>query len=445
MSRREKKEYDRDRERLLTDGQGRPLKRPDADWLIFSIVVFEFTAFALLALRDGSFDPWAVVLGCALPLILAAQAAVLGRFFPYMDRYLFVMAHFLCGLGIIVLYRLGADKAFKQFLAYCIGCMTQIVAMVLFARFKKWWSLRYLLMAGSLMLLLAAVVLGKEKYGATNWISYGGFSMQPSEFVKLALPVVLALYLSRGEKLRNLLPAGLFTIACVLLLVLQRDLGAVLIYFATAITLYYVATSDLILTGLGLLGAAGGAVVSYKLFSHVRVRVAIWQNPWATVDSSGYQIVQALMAIGSGGMFGMGLDQGLPRSIPVYDSDFIFAVICEEFGVLMGLAVLAMYVLIIIRAGLLAQRARDGFSALLAFGIVAALAVQTFLIVGGVINMIPLTGVTLPFISNGGSSLLTCLTMIGMLEGIAIGQGEQDSREWKRARAAQKQGGEWLA
>ncbi len=409
-------------------------KLPDASWLIFAIVVFEVSAFGLLALRDGAVDPVALMLAVALPAILAVQAGVLSHFFPYMDKYLFVMAHFLCGLGVAVLYRLGADKGIKHLLAYALGCAAQVVAIVSMAKYKNWWKLRFPIMGVSLILLLAALLLGKEKFGANNWISFGGFSMQPSEFVKVAVPVILALYLAKSKKLHEMLPAGAFVIACVLLLVLQKDLGAVLIYFAAAILMYYVATSDLIVTILGLVGAAGGAVLSYKLFAHVRVRVAIWRNPWATVDSSGYQIVQSLMAIGSGGLFGMGLDQGLPRSIPVYDSDFIFAVICEEFGVVMGLCVIALYVLIILRGMMLAMRARDKFASLLAFGVTAVFAVQTFLIVGGVINMIPLTGVTLPFISSGGSSMLSCLSMVGILAGLSATQAEAEAEAWRAAR-----------
>ncbi len=407
---------------------------PDSGWLTFAIVVFEVSGFFLLAIRDGALDPMALLLAAALPLMLAAQAAVLSKFFPYMDRYLFIIAHFLCALGVIVLYRLGEDKGLKHFGAYSAGCVAQIIALVAMAKFKGWWKLRWPIMGASVLLLLAAVVLGQEKYGATNWISYGGFSMQPSEFVKVAVPMVLALYLAREKNLMKLLPAGAFVIVCAILLVLQRDLGAVLIYFCAAILMYYVATSDPILTAIGLLGAAGGAALSYKLFAHVRVRVAIWQNPWATVDSSGYQIVQSLMAIGSGGVFGMGLGQGLPRSIPVYDSDFIFAVVCEEFGVVMGLCVIAMYVLIVARGVMLAMRSGDAFASILAFGVTSVFAVQTFLIVGGVINMIPLTGVTLPFISSGGSSMVSCLAMVGMLAGLSATQGEAEATAWRAAR-----------
>ena len=416
-------------------------KPPDTGWLVFAIVVFEATTLGLFALRGGSLDPVALLLAIAMPALLAVQAAILSRFFPYMDRYLFIVAHFLCALGVAMLYRLGADKGLKHFLAYALGCICQIVALVCIAKCKEktWWRLRFPIMGAGIVLLLAALLIGKEKFGARNWISFGAFSMQPSEFVKVAVPMALALYLSRAKGLLPMLPAGVFAVACALLLVLQKDLGAVLIYFSTAILMYYVATSDWILTAVGLGAAAGGSVLSYKMFSHVRVRVAIWQNPWATYDSTGYQMAQSLMAIGSGGIFGMGFGNGLPRSIPVYDSDFIFAAVCEEFGMIMGLCVIALYVLLIVRGMVLALRSRDKFSSLLAFGVTAMFAVQTFLIVGGVINMIPLTGVTLPFISSGGSSMVSCLAMVGVLCGVSATQGQAEAAAWRAARDRERQ------
>jgi cell division protein FtsW (lipid II flippase) len=238
------------------EATGKRRKAPDSSWLVFAIVVFEVSGMGLLALREGALDPIALALAVALPVLLALQMGVLSHFFPYMDRYLFIVAHFLCALGVIVLYRLGADKGLKHFLYYGAGCVAQIIALVVIARFKGLWRLRYVIMGGCLLLLLAAVVLGTETYGAKNWISIGGFSMQPSEFVKVAVPVVLALYLSRSKRLLDMLPAGVFLLGCVGLLVLQKDLGAVLIYFCAAIFMYFVSTSDWILTSLGIVCAA---------------------------------------------------------------------------------------------------------------------------------------------------------------------------------------------
>ena len=160
-------------------------------------------------------------------------------------------------------------------------------------------------------------------------------------------------------------------------------------------------------------------MLGYKMFSHVKVRVAIWQNPWATYETTGYQIAQILMAIASGGLFGVGLGLGAPRVIPVYFTDCIFAVICEQFGIVFGILVLVMYVILILRGTSIATGARHSFYALLAMGATVMLGVQTFVIIGGVLKLIPLTGVTMPFVSYGGTSLVSCMGLIGLLQGVA--------------------------
>ena len=163
--------------------------------------------------------------------------------------------------------------------------------------------------------------------------------------------------------------------------------------------------------------AAGAAVLGYQMFAHVKVRVAMWRNPWSDPTDKGYQIIQALLAIGSGGLFGVGLGQGTPEKIPAYYNDFIFAVVCEQLGQAFGVLLLAVYVLMILRGVTVVARARRSFEMLLGCGVLTILGIQTFMIVAGVIKMIPLTGVTMPFLSYGGSSLLSCMAMIGILHG----------------------------
>ena len=169
------------------------------------------------------------------------------------------------------------------------------------------------------------------------------------------------------------------------------------------------------------------------MFDVVKERVSIWRNPWADAADSGYQLIQSLIAIGSGGLTGMGLGLGMPRMIPLYHSDFVFAAICEQFGMIFALCLLAVYVLIILRGISIAMSCRDGFHALLSFGIVTFLGLQTLLIVGGNIRLIPLTGVTLPFIASGGSSMVSCLTGIGMLLGVSSLNAQRDEEDVRRA------------
>ena len=231
--------------------------------------------------------------------------------------------------------------------------------------------------------------------------------------------LTLAYYFSAHRTVAQMMPAILFAGACLLLLMLQRDLGTALIYYLTTLVLFYAACGNVPLTVLGIGGGAAAAVMGYQMFAHVKVRVAMWKNPWSDPLDKGYQIIQALLAIGSGGLFGVGLGQGTPEKIPAYYNDFIFAVICEQMGLIFGLLVLAVYLLLIARGVTVITRARRSFDMLLGCGVLAMLAIQALMIVGGVIKMIPLTGVTMPLMSYGGSSLVSCLAMTGILHGVS--------------------------
>lgn len=413
--------------------RSKELKRPETDWVLLAMTLFEATAFILLAFRDG-FDFVPLILAVSVPLLLVAQVLLLGRAYPHMDSYILIIVNFLCGVGLIMLYRLDAGRALRQLLFYGVGVMAMMAMTFLVARYRGWRKLRLLIMLASVAMLGLTLLIGEENGGAKNWIDLGFLSIQPSEFVKVALVLCLAMDLSERRTVRQLVPVGLFAVACVGLIVLQKDLGAVLICFLTCLTVYYVATSNWMLVLAGLVCAAAGSTVLYHLFDHVRTRVAIWQNPWDSPQGSGYQIIQSLISIASGGLTGMGLGLGSPDIVPVAESDFIFSAICEEFGILVGLILILLYVILFARGLLLAMRARSSFHALLAVGAVTSLALQTFMIVGGVIKMIPLTGVTLPFVSYGGSSMLSSMLMLGILQGVSISVGEQDESQWRMAR-----------
>ena len=251
--------------------------------------------------------------------------------------------------------------------------------------------------------------------------------------VKLTLLLILAFFMSR----RRMLPWFLFVLSCLVLLMLQKDLGTALLYFSVTLLLYWASTGNLPVTLLGLAGGGAAAFVGYQRFAHVRRRVAIWLNPWADYDNAGYQLVQGLMAIASGGLFGVGLGLGSPTSIPVYESDFIFAVLCEQFGLIFGLCVLLMMVALVLRGAMIAMAARRSFHGLLAMGASVLLGIQTFVIIGGVLKLIPLTGVTLPFVSYGGTSLISSMCLVGFIQGVES-LNEDDLQEEARLARLQK-------
>ena len=395
---------------------------------LFLIALFDITGFGLLSFKGGEFDVLALVIGVLLATILIFQYNILKAFFKGIDRYVIIIMNLLISVGILVIYRINPEYAYKQLIFLILGLGVMTVAMILTKNHTNYVSKRKLLMVGSVVILLVAIVFGKESGGAKNWINIGGVSVQPSELVKIVLVILLASYFANRHTFRGVMPVLAFSAICMCLLVVQKDLGAVMLYFGTTIIVYYVCTNDWLLTLSGIGAGCGGAVVAYNLFSHVRVRVAVWKNPWLDYQTYGYQIVQGLLAIASGGMFGVGIGRGMPAR----HTDYIFAVICEEFGVIFGLALLAIYIVLIIRGAIIARYAKSKFHMILAFACTTIISLQGFIIIAGVIKMIPLTGITLPFVSYGGSSLLTCMTLMGILLGVSIKNGEDPSNDMQR-------------
>ncbi len=407
--------------------------RVSAAGLLTLIILFEMSAFSLLAFRDVNIDYGAFLFGGILVVLLLFQYILLTSVFRHLDRYLLIIANVLVAIGLIVQYRIDPDIAYKQVMLFGIGMVCMVVAIMLM-RFPNFFRrLNWIMMLAGVGILAVLYVIGAEKYGAKNWINIGGFSFQPSEFVKVLTVFILAHWLTNSNSLKDMLPMLVYVLMVVGLLVLERDLGAAVLIAGTALIVYYVATGNTLLTAMGVGVGACGAVASYYIFDHVRARVTIWKNPWATYSGSGYQIAQGLMAIASGGLFGMGLTRGSPKVIPAYHTDYIFAVICEEFGVIVGVCVIAFYLVFIIRGALIALNAPDRFTMLCAFGCTVLITLQSFIIIGGVIKLIPLTGITLPFVSYGGSSLIASMLLLGILEGVAILGGEQLERALKES------------
>lgn len=388
--------------------------------VLFLITLFDLTGFGLLAFKDGRLDVTAIVIGIFLAALLLFQYNILTAFFNGIDRYVIIIMNFLITVGVLVIYRINPEYAFKQLIFLILGLFVMVGAMYLTLKFKNLEKGRFVLMGISILILLVAILLGHEVGGSKNWINLGGFSIQPSELVKIALVILLASYFAGGSSLKDTWPVLVFSAFCMVLLVVQKDLGAVMLYFGTTLIVFYVCTNNWLLSLIGIGTGAGGAVAAYKMFSHIRVRVAVWRNPWLDYQNYGYQIVQGLLAIASGGLIGVGIGRGMPSLVPARHTDYIFAVICEEFGLIFGMAILAFYIVLIIRGAIIARYAKTRFHMILAFGCTTIISLQGFIIIAGVIKMIPLTGITMPFVSYGGSSLLTCMALMGILLGVSI-------------------------
>ncbi len=413
----------------------RALMRSNTRLLLTAVVIFEALAMLLIALKPETAGMQPLILAAALPLATILTSALMGRLWP-VDRAILILAMLLCGIGIITLSDVAKSDVTPR--TQAIYALLGVVAMFIgagvvrgYSSWKKWTPALMLL---CVLALLSPWVIGRWNNGARNWISFGPeanpyFSLQPSEFMKPVLIVILAAGFCNRARFAKCLPYIAFAAVCCGILLTERDLGALLLYFLTTVLMYYAASSNglLALAGLGM--GAGAAVIAYNAFSYVQDRVAIWKNPWSDPLNTGYQIVRALAAIGSGGLFGMGLGLGMPRSVPAYHNDFIFTSIAEEFGLIFSLGLMAVYVLIIVRGLIVAMNARTSFHSLTAFGLVVIMGLQALLIIGGNTKLIPLTGVTLPLVSYGGSSLVSNFFSMGVLLGISSMNAEDEARD----------------
>ena len=410
----------------------RALMRSNTRLLLSGVLVFQLLAMALVAFKDETVSVQALVLAAALPLATLMVVNLMGKLWP-VDRAILILMLLLVSIGIITLSGIARSEVTPRTQAiYAVAGLVAMFAGAAFVRaWKSWKKFAVPLAVLCLLALASPWVLGSWSQGARNWITIipDVLTGQPSEFMKPVLVVVLAAGFANRPRFVRCLPAIGFAAACCAILLSERDLGAVLLYFLTTVFMYYAATSNALLTLAGLGMGCVAAVIAYHAFPYVQDRIAIWINPWSDPQDTGYQLVQALIAIGSGGLFGMGLGLGSPTNIPLYHSDFIFASMAEEFGLIFAVCVLAVYAIIVLRGLIVAMNARTSFHSLTAFGLVVLLGLQTMLIVGGNTKLLPLTGVTLPLISAGGSSLVSTMLSMGLLLGISSMNAEDEARD----------------
>lgn len=322
--------------------------------------------------------------------------------------------------GFIILTRLSVPKAWRQYLIAFGAAVLTFCIPVLVRRVKFLRKLTWCYAAAGVIGLLVVTVLGATSYGAKISISVAGFSVQPSEFIKILFVLYVAGMLYQNTEFKQVCLTTAVAAAHVLILVASKDLGGALIFFITYLVMLYVATRKVFYFAGGLLCGCIAAVVSYMMFAHVRVRVIAWQDPLSVIDKEGYQISQSLFAIGTGGWFGTGLYQGMPNKIPVVEQDFVFSAISEEMGGIFALCLLMVCISCFLMFLNVAMQMKDQFYKLIALGLGTVYGFQVFLTIGGVTKFIPSTGVTLPLVSYGGSSLLATMIVFGIIQGLYI-------------------------
>lgn len=327
-------------------------------------------------------------------------------------------------IGFVMLTRIAYNKAVKQFIICAVSTVIGFLVMFVMKNVKKMRDFSYIYAVVGIAALCAVYAIGKVTYGAKLSLDFGLFSIQPSEFVKITYVMFISGLLYKSQDWKNIVLSAVFAGIHVILLVLSSDLGTALIFSIVYIFLLYMSTGKSYFLFGGMIAGSSAAVVAYKLFYHVQVRVAAWLDPWPIIDDKGYQITQSLFAIGTGGLFGMGLYEGMPNAIPVVDQDFMFSAVAEELGTIFSVCVILLSLVIFLVFIRTSFHGTDNFYRLICAGFAVLYGFQLFLTVGGAIKMIPSTGVTYPLISYGGSSLMSTLIIFFIIQGVRINENE---------------------
>jgi cell division protein FtsW (lipid II flippase) len=418
----------------VTDpGAGRRRRTTELGLLILAALVI-CGAYALASLGRSASLPADIVpfLGVILVLLLGAHIAN-RRLAPAADPLLLPLAALLNGIGYVFIARLDQDLAALQAVWTAVSILGYVATLVVIRDIRVLQRYRYTFGLIGVMLLVMPLlpVIGREYFGSRIWVSIGPVNFQPGEFAKIALAIFFAGYLTERRELLGIAtfrigpinipdpkhfgPILVATGFTLIVMVFERDLGSALLFFVLFIVMLWVATGRGAYVAVGAFLFSGAAYLAWTQFSHVQARVSIWIDPWKDPDGAGYQVIQAAYAMAWGGTTGTGPGLGVAGRIPADESDFIFAIIGEELGLLGTTAVLCAFLLLAGSGLRIARRSQEGFPALLTIGLTALIAFQAFIIIAGVIRLLPLTGVTLPFVSYGGSSLVANYMLLALL------------------------------
>ncbi len=411
------------------------MKRRNLELLLLCVAApIVIVLFAMMVITGGqalSFNTLGVPIGIFIAF-LGAHFAI-RKLAPNADPALLPITFALCGIGIAFVTRLAPDAASRQLIWLYAGVAIMVILLAIIPRLRKLADYKYTFMIIGVVLLLSPMlpVIGTEVNGSRLWLSLGGLSFQPGEIAKICIVIFLAGYLSTHREMLSiftwkigpvslpspstLLPLILMWALAFSVVVLEKDLGSALVLFLIFLVMLYVATGKKFYVVIGIILACVAAYVLYRSFSHVQTRVNIWLDPFADAQNSGYQLVQSLYSLADGGMFGVGIGRGLCDYIPYVESDFIFSAISEETGLLGAAGVLLLYLCFAVRGVCIAARAKDDVSSFISVGTLSIIVLQAFIIVGGVTRLIPMTGITLPFISQGGTSLICGFMIVAML------------------------------
>lgn len=389
------------------------------------LLAFEIMALILMFFYSQGevMEDKTIIIVLGLVILIYASNYILNKITTG-DRFIFLIVSMLLTIGGMMIYRVDPILGAKQLLWMIIGVIAFFATYIIMKKISGWEKWIKFYIGGSYLLFFLTLTLGTSTKGAKNWIDFKIVKFQPAELIKVLMIFILASYYGKVSENRELgfkeknnslvLTSVIYSFLA--LLFYQRDLGMALVFYGIFVCIQFIYEEDRKILLYNILLFVFGGSIGYLLFDHVKVRFKTWINPWEYIDNMGYQITQSLFAIAEGGFFGTGIGKGYPGFIPEVHTDFIFGAICEEMGTFMGIGVIMLFLIFIYRGFKIGITQRNKFYRILAIGISISFGIQIFIILGGVLKIIPLTGITLPFISYGGSSMLTSFIALGVLQ-----------------------------
>lgn len=401
---------------------------------IILMFFFHFSAFLTICVQTGELQY--LFFYAFQQLAIFATLVLFELFYPTLNRLIVHNMCMLLTIGFIILTRLSFEKAMKQFIIVVISLVISMIIPHFIYKMKFLKNLSWLYALIGIISLGIVLLLGSITNGSKISYTIAGITFQPSEFVKIIFVFFIASALYQSSTFLHVVYVTLVAAVHVLILVVSKDLGGALIFFMTYVLMVYLATHKIRYLLLGLGGGCAASIVAYQIFSHIQTRVQAWRDPWSVIDGDGYQITQSLFSLGRGELFGLGLFKGAPDDIPFVEQDFIFSAVVEEMGLIVGLCLILICLSCFIMFMNISMKLKDRFYQLVAFGLGVLYIFQIFLTIGGDTKFIPLTGVTLPLVSYGGSSVLTTLIMFSIIEGlfmIRLDEGAKSARRKQKA------------
>lgn len=384
--------------------------------LMFFLSLFQVITGFVAA---NSYDEFQTKVMLALLCLVATQWVYLLFFYFVFHRRNFeleIIAFFLSGVGLVTIGSVDADAAFKQYFMVLAGILIFIFMVFLLGNVDFCMKIRIIAAITALALLLVNLIIAKTTNGARNWITIGGITLQPSEFVKIAFIFVGAATLEKIQTSKNIIAFIVFSMACVGSLIIIKDFGTALIFFITFLIIAFMNSGDIKTIILAVTSAVMGSAIVLKYKTYVKNRFAVYRHVWEFYNDKGFQQSRVLVGMASGGLLGLGIGNGYVRNVYASTSDLIFGVICEEWGYIFGVALVLSFVCIAISALMNSVAARSTFYSIAAIAGAGMLLFQTALNIFGITDILPLTGVTLPFVSQGGSSMMSCWAVLAFIK-----------------------------